>query len=609
MTKNINYSSYLLPGLVILVSAILRFWGIDSFSLSNDELSAVIRLNYPDFTSLVADGIVATDPHPGGVQVFLYFWTKVFGISPLALRLPFAMASTLSLVFIYLTFKDWFGKQSAILSTAVFGMVAFSIIHGQLARPYAIGILTVWVFVWVWTKIIFHQSKKPLHLILYMLAGALSCYTHYYAALLVGVIGFVGIYPAIRKKVLKLYLLLSFTSVLLFAPHLGITMLQLSRGSLTSWISQADSEFLFDHIFRLLNESYLLLALVSLFLIMGIFLISRKLILKTTFTLLSLLFFLLPILIGYIYSEFFGSALMDRVLYFSSPFFFGLVFSHFPDFEKGKFYGLLTLMMAATIFSTIFVQHFFERRYTENFKGLADRIIEERAENGNGNSFFIGNFNSTEYVNYYLEPKANFVMSSLDSDSLLGEYQRIIEKRYPEDFTMFWACKYQPIASIEYAKSLYGLNRVEEVFFNSGYWHFEANAIGRDTLLYEVIAGKDSMDEDIEFYNIFKSAVIDLSEKEVMNVACKFTANDPANVHLVFTVSSEEGEVVSWRGHSFENYSIGDSGEIFQSVKIDNKWQESDVLSIYIWNPGKSNVMLEDLILSSFKDSHYVQLY
>ena len=106
-SNNKNYF-YLLLAVCIPV-VILRFMDLGSFSLSNDELSAIVRLQVNSFSELIQLGVVKTDPHPAGVQIFLYCWTKLFGMSPFMIRLPFVLFGLLSLVLMYQLFKDWFG--------------------------------------------------------------------------------------------------------------------------------------------------------------------------------------------------------------------------------------------------------------------------------------------------------------------------------------------------------------------------------------------------------------------------------------------------------------------------------------------------------------------
>ncbi|MBI9039541.1 MAG: hypothetical protein JEY97_15540 [Bacteroidales bacterium] len=66
---------------IIINATILRFYKYSSFSLSNDELSALHRLQFDSFGEMIEKGVKLNDVHPAGVQTFLFFRTKLFGFS------------------------------------------------------------------------------------------------------------------------------------------------------------------------------------------------------------------------------------------------------------------------------------------------------------------------------------------------------------------------------------------------------------------------------------------------------------------------------------------------------------------------------------------------
>ena len=82
-------------GLIIFVAAILRFYNLGDMSLSNDELSALSRLRYSSFAEMISKGVYI-DFHPAGLQIFLFYWVKIFGDGVFMLRLPFVFCSLVS---------------------------------------------------------------------------------------------------------------------------------------------------------------------------------------------------------------------------------------------------------------------------------------------------------------------------------------------------------------------------------------------------------------------------------------------------------------------------------------------------------------------------------
>jgi len=95
-----SLENYLLFG-VLVFAAIMRLWNIDHWTFTNDELSALSRLQFDSWTEILEHGIKANDAHPAGTQFFLYVWTSIFGTSEIAVRLPFVAFGLLSTFGIY----------------------------------------------------------------------------------------------------------------------------------------------------------------------------------------------------------------------------------------------------------------------------------------------------------------------------------------------------------------------------------------------------------------------------------------------------------------------------------------------------------------------------
>ena len=81
-----RYSDLLFLLLMTAVAAVLRGMLLDT-SLTHDEVSAATRLYYTRFSDLIRDGVVP-DGHPAGLQLFYWYWVRIFGLSDLSLRLP-----------------------------------------------------------------------------------------------------------------------------------------------------------------------------------------------------------------------------------------------------------------------------------------------------------------------------------------------------------------------------------------------------------------------------------------------------------------------------------------------------------------------------------------
>ena len=119
-------------GLIIFIAAILRLICLTGFSLSNDELSALGRLEFKNITEVIEKGI-KPDGHPAGVQLFLYFWTSVFGNSEFSVRLPFALFGIGSVILLYFLARTWFNTNTAVFASLCFAILQYPILYSQIA--------------------------------------------------------------------------------------------------------------------------------------------------------------------------------------------------------------------------------------------------------------------------------------------------------------------------------------------------------------------------------------------------------------------------------------------------------------------------------------------
>src|ERR1035437_4084935 len=103
MKKNDN----ILLIIILIVAAILRFWDFFNIPFMHDELSALVRTHFNSFSDLINYGVKG-DMHPAGVQVFLFYWVKIFGEKEFIVKLPFIVSGLLAIYYTYKVAGFWF---------------------------------------------------------------------------------------------------------------------------------------------------------------------------------------------------------------------------------------------------------------------------------------------------------------------------------------------------------------------------------------------------------------------------------------------------------------------------------------------------------------------
>ncbi|MEQ8324189.1 MAG: glycosyltransferase family 39 protein [Vicingaceae bacterium] len=605
---------YFFLSLILALNAYLRFFGLGDFSLSNDELSAVVRLRFDGFSDLISQGVIATDPHPAAAQILMFYWTKVAGFSPFSIRFPFALLALCSYLFLFDLFKNWFGPVRALLATAFISLTAFSIIHGQLARPYAIGLFATAAFVWSWNKLLFSHKSSLKYTLAYILSGALACYIHYFAGLFAGIVALIGIYSAVRNKRFTPFLLANVGVLLLFSPHIPITLAQLSREDITAWIPPVEWDFIFEHIFTLLNRSALLSTLFTSLLIFSLITAKNKTKESKMQIYFCLLFFAAPMIIGYLYTILVGPALMDRVLIFSAPYFLVLPFALLPELNKKTFYLAFALALLLPALSTVIETPYSARTYTENFRDIAIEYKGLANKYSSNDLAVFGNYNSPWYLEYYTGKEVPYLMSKLDKDSLLAQYMHKVRSSNSQAVFLSYACTYQPIECLEYVRLYYPELEDLGQYYNSGFWLFTRHPAPRDTVFSTDFHPDSSglvveLTGNSEFFNLFQASLSMIQGTQVVNASAAFNGAVPDGAMIVVELKSPTGDNLLWKGKKLHDFMINGQTEIFTSILLPTDLDVTCELKVYLWNPGFSNLKVTSAFVMGFKDTFYPDLY
>lgn len=176
---------------VLLLSAALRFHGLDAQSLWLDELMTWYRSRYDTVSAVVQSARM--DVWPPGYSVFIFYWMKWVGCSEFLLRFPAALSGVMAVAAIYTLGKRLVGQGAAFGAAGMMAVLQTAVAFSQEARPYAALILFTTLSTYCWFR--FLQGLRPdqrLPLIWmggYMVFALLMAYWHYYGLLMVALQG------------------------------------------------------------------------------------------------------------------------------------------------------------------------------------------------------------------------------------------------------------------------------------------------------------------------------------------------------------------------------------------------------------------------------------
>lgn len=489
--KNTDNRFPWLLGVITLVGFLLRLKGIGRESITADEASALFRLKFSSFSEMISGG-VQPDGHPAFTQVLLWYWTKGFGWSEFAVRLPFVLFGTASIWLSGIIARKWFSTGTALLTASAMAFLQFPLMYSQLARPYAPGLFFTLLAVYFWINFVIGNSKRKRDIIGFAFAAALAAYSHYFSLLTTTLVAVAGIF-FVTKEIRLRYLLACALAVVLFLPHISITLSQMEIGGVGGpggWLGKPEPGFVYDHLKFAFDGSRGVLWLVLGVCVVSAFLFYKR---PNKLQLLALVLWILPWLIGYIYSCVKNPVLQDSVLLFSFPFLLLFLFSRFPDIDSKKlafvFPAALSFLFLGyvTIYKPFFLTDHFGRT-----KDLVENATRWQGRFDAKNVDVVYNVDGPFMIEYNyerLEKTPVNVLSTINNGGKdLLEFRNMVKNSDADFFVYGWSTKYSPPEMLAIIQEDFPYLVEKQYWFNSAvYCYTKLKAAGNDVRKEEII--------------------------------------------------------------------------------------------------------------------------
>ena len=621
--------------LILTVAAFLRFYHYGSWSLSNDELSALSRLRFDNFTDLIRFGVKESDFHPAGVEVFLWYWTRLFGNGVWVVRLPFVICGILSVYLIYLIGKRWFNESAGLLSAATFAVLQYPILYSQLARPYSPGLLFSLATVWFWTKIVFDDKRPFKDYAGFTLFAALAAYTHHYSFLFVVMVGLTGLF-FLKGKQLWFYLLSGVAVAVLYLPHLNVFLYQFGIGGVggeEGWLAKPGPHWIIGYVKYAVNGSWFSLSVLLLLGLFGFFISPVKRL--TIFHKLALIWLILPFLIGYFYSVYRNPILQYSILLFSFPFAVLFLFSFYDENAVKVVRILVPGIMLLGTNQIVRSNRFYEQQHFGEFKDVAQKIAGWNAELGSDNVTNAIVVNSPFYIRYYLDkldPQIEFAQYDNRGGKDFLELKKITDTSRTEYFIHAWTKPCPPevndiirrkypcvLRHVDYSElsavTLFSKKprdcRVPDPVPLARYANdFEHGLIwgGRpgnlDTTKYH--SGKTSFafDEHTEYGPALVLPVGAVHQGRFDRIRISVFVFSPEPLHdipLVVSIVDQADENIVWSSSKIEDFTEpGRWDQAFFEFRVPKPLPPDSRIKIYIWNAEKTRFNIDDFVIEFY---------
>ena len=584
----------------------------------HDELSALARTHFNSLSQLIEKG-AATDGHPIGIQVFLFYWTKVFGENEMAVKFPFIICGLLSIIVAYRISKFWFNSSVGLVIAATMAVLQYFVMYSQLVRPYSFGILFSLLMVWCWSNYLFNtSSNKTKYLIGYVLASALCAYVHHFAFLFAIIVGITGFF-FINKQNWKGYLLAAISVLVLYIPHINISLYQLSKGGVggtNGWLGSPNASWLlhfFKYSFHYSNSMY---GLGFVLILLSIYFYSDRINSTQKFRIISLFWFFTLFFIEYFYSVYVNPVLQFSTIIFVFPFLLMFAFSFFGELNS---YLKTTLVSSILIIGTVTLavtrKHFkifyhqpYQEEITNTYKVL-DKIGGDKKATI---ELMIPPLFKEHYFKKYGREFHTEVYNPFDEKLDTKAFRKFVNAQTTDYF--IFGCP--PLEYIEIIKEKYPYIITKEQGFNYSFYCFTKQK--PTTELHEQVIFSNkieayTLDSTMEFGKEFNDKLKNIvnSRHVILKVDAEVSsAAFTANPILVADIQ-ENGKSIEWYGSDYFNYNNnwGKPNTIYLSrdlTDFDFKKHPTAEIKIYIWNKNKKNISINNINIETIRANPFI---
>ncbi|MCI4668496.1 MAG: glycosyltransferase family 39 protein [Bacteroidia bacterium] len=628
MSKENNNSYWVLLGMILLIAGFLRFIGLGSIPLFNDELSALSRLSYGSIGELVEMGI-KPDGHPAGVQLFLYTWEKVAGSDPFWLRLPFVLLSMGAVWLFFQIINNFFHRTAALIATSFFASIQYGLYFGILIRPYAPGqffvLLMAWAVQKIWLK---GGDKVSVYWMVFVLAGVLAAYTHYFAGLGALVLGLLALvfFPKRQKKMIMFG---GLVAGILYLPHISIFLAQIEKGGIGGWLAAPGLDFFRSYAGYILHHSWKLGLFVLFLWMIGV---SQKIPVDSSqrrFRRFAGMAFLLPFLVGILYSHTINPVFHEGSAYFAFPFLIIFMSSFIPKLTAKWERNWVLAMLVISIGSLVLERKHFELSTERGMKKVLEVHKKWELEQFSGSEsetpLFLSS-NDASYAGFYPDSKPANLISSLGS---YGQFREGLRSMDQSEIALGWVSKPIDLYYMAIAREHFPYIKVKEEFFVSEYYGLSREAAGLENInspkafelplsehpnrtdtsflgrQHTINIGEyspaielvmDSLDFNWNHGQLWASAEIFTHEASTAKLLLSFQIEDSVLHQESISVEAFRTESQTWNwAYNIVRLKHGPFKKSFP---------EQLKLKVYVWNPDKNSLILSQLRLEYWEGNN-----
>ena len=306
--------------LVVLVNLVLKVIYVRVPEIAMDE---PFTLWWAQHNLLEIWGMLRSENNPVLHFLFMHFWVKYFGLSPLAVRIPSIIFSSVTAGIILKMVTRNFNVRAGIMATLIFTLSTMHMAFAHEARPYSLFVMLAAWNLMLGLELLKKEPTKRVY-IWFFISSLLLVYTHYLGWIPVLTQAFCFLlFKETRRKWHPL--LWGYTLLLIaYIPQFYFLFLRMGVASSGTWVRSPQWSELYGNINRFLNDRGVTIAILLTGILVLITTIIRKK-LKLAFSIIKkhqpfamiAVWFLVPYL-GMFAISFIWPVFLDRYLLFTS---------------------------------------------------------------------------------------------------------------------------------------------------------------------------------------------------------------------------------------------------------------------------------------------------
>ncbi len=587
---------YVLLGVILLVAAVLRLWKLGQVPFMHDEFSALFRLRFDNFHDLIQYGVTEGDSHPAGVQVFLYYWTKLVGWNELWVKLPFALMGIASVFLIYVIGKQWFNRKTGLLAAAFFAVSQLTVFYSQLARPYSAGLFFVLLMTFFWNKILFGPKKPSVGICIgFAVSACLAALAHNFSAAQAGLIFLTGLF-FLKKERRLAYWLGGIGAVVLYAPHLPVFYYQtFVNGGIGGWLAKPKSTFIIDFLQYTTNYAPLFMFAMGVVIVLPFLLQKPE---KRAYPVrwAAVVWFVVNFAVAFIYSLLREPIIQYSTLIFCYPFLVLMLLSFHRNNSMTMTQTVIAVLAILFIGASSLItnrQHY-DLMYNQGYDQIAQRMQEDN--DSNTDIRFATATLKTQFPEFYQAQTTVTQRTIFDEENNnVGEFRLWLDSNDTEMLGFGWTDYVSPAWETQ-AVACYPWMVHEDTWFTSRYLTLSRDSVPGAVRLLTPLTEKPYVFEQFE-WGVPQYIYGDSLDKEtdLVGVTATVESTDTiAGCVLVMEIHDAASDsLLFWYGGNNSDLLLPGTNHLATAVRFNSEDfpAQGKVIKTYIWNQKRGTIV------------------